>query len=71
MEEKREEEIDVNVTMTLRIKKSAFDELRVIEHHAEYLLDLDNWPSIKSVYDVSVTKESIDCNTSDDSNVQK
>lgn len=57
MEEEREEEIDVNVTMTLRIKKSAFDELRVIEHHAEYLLDLDNWPEITSVYNVEVIKQ--------------
>lgn len=32
----------------------AYDALKELEHHAEYLLDLDNWPCIKSVYGFNV-----------------
>lgn len=34
--------------------KSAEPELKKLQHHAEYLLDLDNWSEIKSVSDLTV-----------------
>lgn len=34
--------------------KSAEPDLKKLQHHAEYLLDLDNWPEIKSVSDLTV-----------------
>lgn len=33
-----------------------YQELKTVEHHADRLLDLDNWPEIKSVYNVSVKR---------------
>ena len=47
----------VKITMYLNIDETAMDEIKKLEHHAEYLLDLDNHPEIESVYGVTVTEE--------------
>lgn len=47
----------VKVTMYLDITDSSMEYIKKIEHHAEYLLDLDN-PDLLSVYGVKV--ETID-----------
>lgn len=53
--------MEVMVTMYFTVENNEdFQEVKTIEHHAERLLDLDNWPEIKSVYGVRVepiTKE--------------
>ncbi len=46
----------VKIEIYADIDISDFEELKQIEHHADYLLDLENYPEIKSVYSVSVTK---------------
>lgn len=47
----------VKVEMYLEVKEGTMDKIKVIEHHAERLLDLESWPEIKSVYGVKVTKQ--------------
>lgn len=44
----------VKVTMELEVTDPGA--IKVIEHHADRLLDLDSWPEIISVSDVSVSK---------------
>ena len=46
--------MDVIVTMRMNIDANDLEKLKTIEHHADYLLDLDNWPEIKSVSNVTV-----------------
>lgn len=45
---------EIKLTMNLTIDADSLDELKRLEHHIEELLDLDNWPEIKSVYGVEV-----------------
>lgn len=47
----------VKIEMYLEVDDNAIDEIKKLEHHAEYLLDLDSYPEIKSVYGVKVNKE--------------
>lgn len=47
----------VKVEMYLDIEDGSVDEIKKIEHHADYLLDLDSWPKIKTVYGVKVSEE--------------
>lgn len=47
----------IKVEMYMDIDSTALDSIKKIEHHAEQLLDLENYPEIKSVYGVTVTKE--------------
>lgn len=49
----------VKVTMYMDItdEEESFYFIKQIEDHAEWLLDLDGWPEIESVYNVSVEKE--------------
>ena len=49
----------VKVSMNVEIDKKDLPKLIRIEHHAEALLDLDNWNEIKSVYNVRVDPEEI------------
>ena len=42
------------VSMMLTVDEGAKEELKIIEHHAESLLDLDGWPEIKAVSNVHV-----------------
>ena len=45
----------VKVTMIMDIEKlEDLEAIKKLEHHAEYLLDLDNYPEIKNVHDVHV-----------------
>ena len=34
----------------------AENEIRKLEHHAEYFLDLDDYPEVKCIYDVNVKR---------------
>lgn len=44
----------VKFEATLEVRDNAIDELKKVEHHAEYLLDLDRWPEIISVSGVKL-----------------
>lgn len=43
------------IEMNIDINDDDFAEIKKIEHHADYLLNLDDYPEIKSVFDVKVT----------------
>lgn len=53
----------VKLSMIMDVEDYAVEEVEKIEHHAERLLDLPNWPEIKNVYEVSVSviEEKGDC----------
>src|SRR5574344_1029394 len=51
--ENQETKVKLSMGMTLESKEKAED-LKVLEHHIDQLLDLDSHPEIKSVYDVKV-----------------
>lgn len=42
----------IELTMDLEVDDGSELELSKLEHHIDWLLDLDNWPEIKSVYNV-------------------
>ena len=45
----------VKVTMYFDVpNESDVEEIKKIEHHADYILNLDEYPEIESVYGVSV-----------------
>lgn len=44
----------IKVSMTMEIEDGSEEAIKRIENHAEELLDLDEWPEIKSVYNVRV-----------------
>lgn len=46
----------VKVEMLMEISDDSLEEIKKLEHHADYLLDLENYPEIKSVSDVKVTE---------------
>lgn len=48
------ETLKVGLSMYLEIDPSDIDKIMVLKHHVEYLLDLDNWPEIKSVSEVDI-----------------
>ena len=43
------------IEMNIDINDDDFDEIKKIEHHVDYLLNLDDYPEIKSVFNVKVT----------------
>lgn len=45
----------IKVEMYFEIEDDALEELKKIESHADYLLDLESYPEIKRVEGVSVT----------------
>lgn len=47
----------VKVEMFFDIDDDALEEIKELEHHADYLLSLDEYPEIKSVYGVRVMEE--------------
>lgn len=49
--------MEINVSMKMEISEGALEEIKKIEHHADHLLDLDEWTEIQSVYDVQVREE--------------
>lgn len=46
----------VKFEINLEIDKKDFEKLKKLEHHADWLLDLDSWNEIKSISDCKVTK---------------
>lgn len=50
----KDDSMEVKFEICMRIGKDAFPRLKKLEHHAEYLLDLENWPEIESVYGCKV-----------------
>lgn len=46
-------EMEFKIKMT--VLKGAEHEIKKLEHHADYLLDLNNYPEIQSVHDAKVT----------------
>lgn len=42
--------------MELEVNESKVEEIKKLEHHVEYLLDLDSYPEIKAVKNVCVQK---------------
>ena len=47
----------VKIEMYMEVDDNSVDNLHKIEHHAEYLLDLNSWPEIKSVFGVTVEEQ--------------
>lgn len=50
--------INVELKIQMKVKPGGYDEIKKLEHHIEYLLDLDNYPEIETVYGVKVKRES-------------
>ena len=48
----------LELKMELEVDENAVEELKKLEHHIDYLLDLDNFPEIKTVRNVVVRKRS-------------
>ena len=45
----------IKLSMIIDVEnKDDIEALKILEHHVEYLLDLDSWKEIKSVHDVKV-----------------
>lgn len=44
----------LKVTMYFEVEDNALEEIKKVENHAEYLLSLEEYPEIKSVYGVTV-----------------
>lgn len=40
----------------MRVEKDSLEKFKKLEHHADWILDLDNWPEIQSVFDCHVTE---------------
>lgn len=47
----------VKITMCFEIEENAMEEIKKLEHHVEYLLNLEEYPEIISVYGVKVEEE--------------
>ena len=47
----------IEVTMKMNIDEDSYNELkRIINHHIDYLLDLDSYPEIHCVYGAKVSE---------------
>lgn len=46
----------VKLSMFMEVDDNSIAEIKKLEHHVDYILDLDNYPEIKSVYGVEVTE---------------
>ena len=44
----------VKITMYFDVEENCLEEIKKLEHHADYLLNLDEYPEINSVYGVKV-----------------
>lgn len=47
--EKRRNVMKVKMEIEMEVDKEHWEEIKKIEHHADYLLDLGSYPEIKSV----------------------
>ncbi len=45
----------IKLEMNMEIEDGSELELSKLEHHIDWLLDLDEWPEIKNVYNVHAT----------------
>lgn len=48
--------ITVKFEIKMEVDEKDFDQLKKLEHHADYLLDLDSWNEIKRVFGAKVTR---------------
>ena len=48
----------LELKMELEVDENAVEGLKKLEHHIDYLLDLDNFPEIKTVRNVVIRKPS-------------
>ena len=48
--------ITVKFEIKMEVDEKDFDQLKNLEHHADYLLDLDSWNEIKKVFSAKVTR---------------
>lgn len=55
-----ENQMVVKVEMYFNINSADLDTIKKIEHHADSLLDLDNWSEIQSVFGVKVSPADMD-----------
>lgn len=46
----------VKLDVLMDVDEFGIEEIEKLTHHIEYLLDLDSYPEIKSVFNVNVTK---------------
>lgn len=46
----------VKIEAFMDIDDDAIENLKKIEHHADYLFDLDSYPEIRDVYGVQITE---------------
>lgn len=46
----------VEIKIIMNIDDNAYEEIKKLEHHAEYLLDLESYPEIKAIYGCKVRK---------------
>lgn len=44
----------VKITMYFDVEENCLEEIKKFEHHADYLLNLNEYPEINSVYGVKV-----------------
>lgn len=48
----------IKVTMSMEIDPNALEEVaKALENHIDWVMDLDSWPEIKSVFNVQVKEE--------------
>lgn len=43
--------------MNLEVNEEDIEEIKKLEHHIEYLLNLEEYPEIKNIYNVKVEEE--------------
>ena len=58
----------LKVEMYLDVEEDSVDEIKKMTHHADYLLDLESYPEIKSVYGVTVKEFKTKSNFKNESN---
>lgn len=46
--------MEVKFEIKMTINEDDLPKLKKLEHHADWLLDLDNWPEIKGIHDCKV-----------------
>ncbi len=46
----------VKIEMFMKVESSEVNLMKVLEHHMEWLIDLDSWPEIKCIFGVKVNE---------------
>lgn len=47
----------LKIIMYLDVEENGVEEIKKLEHHVDYILNLDEYPEIKSVHNVKVEEE--------------